>query len=110
MLSNTAIPRYYADFKEKVLRGEIPINIYIAMEMARIDDLIADPRFYYDDQAVEGWIKYCEAECCLTDGSDVHVLDSFKLWAEQLYGWYYFTESSVFRPQRGCDTGQRRDF
>jgi len=106
MLSNTATPKYYGEFKQKVLRGEEPINIYIAMEMARIDDLIADPRYYYDEDAVEGWIKYCEAECCLTDGSDVHVLESFKLWAEELYGWYYFTEKSVFRPGNGGKPGR----
>lgn len=97
-LSNTVTPKYYGEFRDKVLRGEIPVNIYIAMEMARIDDLIADPRYYYNPDTVEGWIRYCEEECCLTDGSDVHVLDSFKLWAEQLYGWYYFTERSVFCP------------
>ena len=98
MLSNKATPRYYAEFKEQVLRGEIPICQEIALEMARIDDLIANPNFYYDDEAVEGWIAYCENELTLTDGSDLHLLPSFKLWAEQLYGWFYYTDRSVFTP------------
>ena len=98
MLSNKATPRYYAEFKEQVLRGEIPICQEIALEMARIDDLIANPNFYYDDEAVEGWIAYCESELTLTDGSDLHLLPSFKLWAEQLYGWFYYTDRSVFTP------------
>jgi phage terminase large subunit-like protein len=98
MLSNTATPRYYGEFKNAVLRGETPINQYIAMEMARIDELIANPNYYYDDQAVEGWIKYCENELTLTDGSDVNLLPSFKLWGEQLYGWYYYTDKSVYVP------------
>ena len=82
-LSNTAVPRYYGKFREAVIRGEIPVCKEISMEMNRIDDLIANPGIYYDDKAVEGWIKYCEAEMTLTDGSDLHLLDSFKLWVEQ---------------------------
>ena len=87
-LSNTAVPIYYGRFRDAVIRGEIPVNKEISMEMNRIDDLIANPRFYYDDEAVEGWIAYCEDELTLTDGSDLHLLDTFKLWAEQVYGWY----------------------
>lgn len=97
-LSNTAVPRYYGEFREKVIRGEIPVNKEVSMEMNRIDDLIANPGIYYDDKAVEGWIKYCEAELTLTDGSDLHLLDTFKLWGEQLFGWYYFVERSVYEP------------
>ena len=82
-LSNTAVPRYYGKFREAVIRGEIPVCKEISMEMNRIDDLIANPGIYYDDKAVEGWIKYCEAEMTLTDGSDLHLLDSFKLWASR---------------------------
>ena len=104
MLSNKATPRYYAEFKEQVLRGEIPICQEIALEMARIDDLIANPNFYYDDEAVEGWIAYCENELTLTDGSDLHLLPSFKLWAEQLYGWFYYTDRSVFTPDGNGDS------
>lgn len=97
-LSNTAVPRYYGEFREKVIRGEIPVNKEISMEMNRIDDLIANPGIYYDDKAVEGWIKYCECELTLTDGSDLHLLDTFKLWGEQVFGWYYFVERSVYEP------------
>lgn len=97
-LSNTAVPRYYGQFRDAVLRGEIPVCKEIEMEMNRIDDLIANPGVYYDDQAVEGWIAYCENELTLTDGSDLHLLDSFKLWGEQVFGWYYFVERSVFEP------------
>lgn len=97
-LSNTATPRYYGEFRDAVLRGEIPICKEIAMEMNRIDDLIANPGIYYDDQAVEGFIDYCEQELTLTDGSDLHLLDTFKLWAEQIFGWYYFVERSVYEP------------
>lgn len=97
-LSNTAVPKYYGMFRDAVIRGEIPVCKEISMEMNRIDDLIANPGVYYDDQAVEGWIKYCEAELTLTDGSDLHLLDSFKLWGEQLFGWYYFVERSVYEP------------
>ncbi len=97
-LSNTAVPKYYGMFRDAVIRGEIPVCKEISMEMNRIDDLIANPGVYYDDQAVEGWIKYCEAELTLTDGSDLHLLDSFKLWGEQVFGWYYFIERSVYEP------------
>ena len=97
-LSNTATPRYYGKFRDAVIRGEIPVCKEISMEMNRIDDLIANPGIYYDDQAVEGFIKYCENELTLTDGSDLHLLDSFKLWAEQIFGWYYFVERSVYEP------------
>ena len=97
-LSNTAVPKYYGMFRDAVIRGEIPVCKEISMEMNRIDDLIANPGIYYDDQAVEGWIAYCESELTLTDGSDLNLLDSFKLWGEQLYGWYYFVERSVWEP------------
>lgn len=97
-LSNTATPKYYADFRDRVLRGEIPVCKEISMEMNRIDDLIANPGVYYDDKAVEGFIKYCENELTLTDGSDLFLLDTFKIWAEQLFGWYYFIERTVFQP------------
>lgn len=97
MLSNTATPKYYGEFREAVLRGDFPVCETISMEMNRIDALIRDPRIYYDDQAVEGWIAFCESELTLTDGSDMFLLDSFKLWAEQVYGWYYFVERSVYR-------------
>ena len=97
-LSNTATPKYYGQFRDAVMRGEIAIPETIAMEMNRIDDLIANPGIWYDDQAVEGWVKYCEEELTLTDGEDLHLLDTFKLWAEQLFGWYYFVERSVYVP------------
>lgn len=97
-LSNTAVPRYYGMFRDAVLRGEIPVCKEVEMEMNRIDDLIANPGIYYDDQAVEGWIKYCENELTLTDGSDLKLLDSFKLWGEQVFGWYYFIEKSIYEP------------
>ena len=97
-LSNTAVPKYYGRFREAVLRGEIPVNKEISMEMNRIDDLIRNPSVYYDDEKVEGWIKFCERELTLTDGSDLHLLDTFKLWAEQVVGWYYFQERSVYEP------------
>lgn len=97
-LSNTAVPIYYGQFREAVKRGDIPVNKEISMEMNRIDRLIDDPRYYYDDQAVEGFIRYCEKELTLTDGSDLSLLDSFKLWAEQIFGWYYFVERSVPEP------------
>lgn len=98
MLSNTAVPKYYGEFREKVMRGEIPVNQEVSLEMNRIDQLIANPDIYYDDKTVEGFIKYCENELTLTDGSDLHLLDSFKLWGEQLLGWYYFVERSVYSP------------
>lgn len=97
-LSNTAVPKYYGMFRDAVIRGEIPVCKEVSMEMNRIDDLIANPGIYYDDQAVEGWIRYCEAELTLTDGSDLHLLDSFKLWGEQVFGWYYFVERTVYQP------------
>jgi len=97
-LSNTATPRYYAEFRDAVLRGDIPVNAEISLEMNRIDDLIANPNIYHDDKAVDGFIQYCEKELTLTDGSDLHLLDSFKVWAEQLFGWFYFVERSVYRP------------
>ena len=97
-LSNTATPYYYGLFREQVLRGEIPVNREVSAEMNRIDDLIANPNIWYDDQAVNGFIKYCEFELTLTDGSDLHLLDSFKLWAEQIFGWYFFVERSVYQP------------
>jgi len=99
-LSNSAIPIYYGQFREAVLRGEIPVNREVSMEMNRIDSLIANPNIYYDDQAVEGFIRYCEGELTLTDGSDLHLLESFKLWAEQIFGWYYFVERSVYVPSK----------
>ena len=98
MLSNTATPKYYGQFRDAVLRGEIPVCREISMEMNRIDDLIRNPGVYYDDQAVEGFIKFCESELTLTDGSDLYLLDTFKLWAEQLFGWYYFVERSIYEP------------
>ena len=97
-LSNTATPIYYGKFRDAVIRGEIPVCKEISMEMNRIDDLIANPGIYYDDQAINGFIDFCEKELTLTDGSDLHLLDSFKLWAEQVFGWYYFVERSVFEP------------
>lgn len=97
-LSNTATPKYYGEFRDAVMRGEIPVCNQISMEMNRIDGLIAHPGIFYDDKAVEGWIKFCEEEMTLTDGSDVHLLDSFKLWGEQLFGWYYFVERMVYQP------------
>ena len=98
MLSNTATPYYYGQFREAVLRGEIPVNKEVSMEMNRIDALIRNPEFYYDDEAVEGWISFCEDELTLTDGSDFHMLDTFKLWGEEVFGWYYFVEQEVFIP------------
>ena len=97
-LSNTATPIYYGQFRDAVLRGDIPICREIEMEMNRIDDLIANPGIWYDDQAVEGFVAFCEEELTLTDGEDLHLLDSFKLWAEQIFGWYYFVERSVYEP------------
>lgn len=97
-LSNTATPKYYGQFRDAVIRGEIPICREIEMEMNRIDDLIANPGIWYDSQAVEGFICYCENELTLTDGSDLKLLDSFKLWAEQIFGWYYYVERSVYEP------------
>lgn len=97
-LSNRAVPKYYGQFRNAVIRGEIAVNQNVSMEMNRIDALIADPNIYYDEDAIEGYIRYCENELTLTDGSDLHLLDSFKLWAEQIFGWYYFIERSVWEP------------
>lgn len=97
-LSNRAVPKYYGMFRDAVIRGEIAVNQNISMQMNRIDSLIADPRYYYDPAPVEGWIEFCEKELTLTDGGDLHLLDSFKLWGEDLLGWYYFIERSVFEP------------
>ena len=98
MLSNTAVPKYYGEFREKVLRGEIPVCKEVSMEMNRIDRLIADPAVWYDDKAIDGFIAYCENELTLTNGEDLVLLDSFKLWAEQIFGWYYFIERSIYVP------------
>jgi len=97
-LSATAVPKYYGQFRDAVIRGEIPVCEEISMEMNRIDDLIANPGVFYDDQAVEGWIRFCDNELTLTDGSDLNLLDTFKLWGEQVFGWYYFVEGSVYEP------------
>ena len=97
-LSNTAVPIYYGRFRDAVLRGEIPVNKEVSMEMNRIDDLIRNPGIYYDDEAVEGFVLYCENELTLTDGADLNLLDTFKLWAEQIFGWYYYVERSVYEP------------
>ena len=99
-LSNTAVPRYYGMFREAVIKGQIPVCETISMEMNRIDSLIANPGIWYDDEAVEGFIRYCEDELTLTDGEDLVLLDSFKLWAEQIFGWYYFVERSVYKPSK----------
>lgn len=99
-LSNTAIPKYYGEFRDAVIRGEIPVCRKVSMEMNRIDDLIANPGIFYDDDAVEGWIKFCENELTLTNGDDLHLLDTFKLWGEQVFGWYYFIERSVYEPNK----------
>jgi len=96
-LSNTATPKYYAEFRDRVLRGEIPVNELINLEMNRIDRLIEDPNFWYDDLAVEGFVKYCENELTLTDGSDLNLLDTFKLWSEQVFGWYYFVDRTFYQ-------------
>ena len=97
-LSNTATPKYYAEFRDQVLRGEIPVNREVSLEMNRIDELIANPDIWYDDKAVDGFVKYCEMELTLTDGGDLHLLPSFKLWAEQLFGWFYYVERNVYQP------------
>jgi phage terminase large subunit-like protein len=97
-LSNTAVPKYYGQFRDAVIRGDITVCKEISLEMNRIDALIANPGIFYDDQAVEGWIDYCEHELTLTDGSDLHLLDTFKIWGEQVFGWYYYIERSVYEP------------
>ncbi len=107
-LSNTAVPIYYGQFRDAVIRGEIPVNREVSMEMNRIDALIAHPGIYYDDEAVNGWIAYCESELTLTDGTDLFLLDTFKLWGEQLFGWYYFVERSVYRPDDNGGHYERR--
>ena len=107
MLSNTAVPKYYREFRAAVMRGEIPVNREISMEMNRIDDLIANPGVWYDEEAVEGFIKFCNNELTLVDGSDLELLDTFKLWAEQLFGWYYFIEKKVFKPGKNGQRGRR---
>ena len=104
-LSNTAVPIYYGKFRDAVIRGEIPVCKEISMEMNRIDDLIANPGVYYDDKAVEGWIKYCENELTLTDGSPLKLLDTFKVWGEEIFGWYYFIEKSVYQPNKNGHGG-----
>ena len=98
MLSNTATPKYYGKFRTDVVMSVIPVNQLVSMEMNRIDALIADPRFYYDDLAVEGWIQFCEGELTLTDGSDLKMLDTFKLWGEEIFGWFFFEERTVWSP------------
>ena len=105
MLSNVATPIYYGRFRDQVMRGEIPVNETISLEMQRIDDLIDDPRYYYDDKAVEGYIKFCENELTLTDGADLNLLESFKLWAEEIWGWYYFTKEPVYIPPKNGQKG-----
>ena len=105
-LSNTAVPKYYGEFREAVIRGEIPVCYEISLEMNRIDDLIANPGIYYDDMAVEGFIDFCETELTLTDGGDLHLLDSFKLWAEQVFSWFYFVERSVYVPNEDGHGGR----
>ena len=105
-LSNTATPIYYGQFRDAVLRGDIPVNQEVAMEMGRIDDLIVNPKYYYDDEAVEGFVRYCENELTLTDGTNLHLLDTFKLWAEEIFGWYYFVERSVWEPNKDNHGGR----
>ena len=104
-LSNTAVPKYYGQFRDAVIRGEIPVNREVSMEMNRIDALIDDPRYYYDDKVVDGWISFCEDELTLTDGSDLHMLDSFKLWGEEIFGWYQFVERTVYKPGKNGEPG-----
>ena len=105
-LSNTATPKYYGMFRDAVVNGDIPVCKEISMEMNRIDDLIANPGIYYDDEAIDGFIAYCEEELTLTDGEDLHLLDTFKLWAEQIFGWYYFVERSVYVPNKDGHGGR----
>lgn len=104
-LSNTAVPIYYGQFRNDVILGKIPVNREIAMEMNRIDKLIENPNIFYDDEAINGWVEYCEKELTLTDGSDLHLLPSFKLWAEEIFGWYYFQERSVYEPNKSGHGG-----
>ena len=104
-LSNTAVLKYYGQFRDAVIRGEVPVNREVSMEMNRIDALIDDPRYYYDDKTVDGWISFCEDELTLTDGSDLHMLDSFKLWGEEIFGWYQFVERTVYKPGKNGESG-----
>ena len=97
-LSNTAVPKYYGKFRDDVLSGRIPVNREVEQEMNRIDELIANPLYYYDSGAIDGYIKFCEGELTLTDGSNLHLLDSFKLWAEALLSWFYFVERQIYIP------------
>ena len=97
-LSNTATPIYYAEYRDAVIRGEIPVNQEVSMEMNRIDALIDNPGVYYDDEAVEGFVAYCNDELTLVDGSDLELLPIFKVWAEQVFGWYYYVERSIYEP------------
>lgn len=106
MLSNTAVPKYYGAFRDDVIQGKIPVCKTVSLEMNRIDKLIVNPSIYYDDMAVEGWIKFCENELTLTDGGDLHLLDTFKLWGEQVFGWYYFIERPVYEPNPDGHGGQ----
>ncbi len=106
MLSNTATPKYYGEFRERVLNGEIPVNEYVSLEMQRIDKLIENPKYWYDDVAVEKYVNFCNTELTLTDGSPLELLDSFKLWAEQVYGWYYFVDRTIFVPGRDGRPGR----
>lgn len=106
MLANQAVPRYYGEFRDAVIRREIPVNQEVSLEMNRIDDLIANPNYYYDPRPVEGFIEYCESELTLTDGGDLHLLPSFKLWAEQIFGWYHFIERTVYEPGVNGEPGQ----
>jgi len=105
-LSNTATPVYYGQFRDAVIRGEIPVCREVSMEMNRIDALIANPNIYYDEKAVEGWIAYCEKELTLTDGGDLYLLDSFKLWGEQIFGWFYFVDRQVYEPAADGRSGR----
>ena len=105
-LSNTAVPKYYGEFRDAVLRGDIIVNRHISMEMNRIDDLIRNPGIWYDDLAVEGFINFCNSELTTTDGGDLELLDTFKLWAEQVLGWYYYEERSVYEPDPDGHSGK----
>lgn len=105
-LSNTAVPKYYGEFREKVINGIIPVCEKVSMEMNRIDELIRNPKYYYDESAVEGWIRFCEAELTTVEGTELKLLDSFKIWGEQVYGWYYFEEKSVYRPYKNDHGGR----
>lgn len=104
-LSNTAVPIYYGEFRDEVLNGSIPVCSEISMQMNIIDQLIESPDFYYDDEAVNGWVDFCENELTLTDGSDLHLLDTFKLWGEDIFGWYYFTERNIYVPGQNGQPG-----